>query len=146
MNVSPLSLQLVQSSIDALLSGQSLKSFADIQMKSAQETSVLFQKTLMAHSHRLKEEKWTLLIQSQPSSSVKSYLRVLKKSYEGLPVLEPLKSLEAEIYKLMEEEMEVYNLSLAYKALLPTFIFYFPALLLLIFTPLYQEFLKLGLI
>ncbi len=148
MTTTPLSLDLVQLCIDGLMEGKSLKALAQTLIVTGTNTKVqaLFQKSVFVHSHAQKEIKWNAFIKSQSSLSLRAFLRILKQAYEGYPSLEQLKVLEAEIYKLMEEEMESYNLSLSYKALLPTFLFYFPALLLLIFTPLYQEFIQLGLI
>lgn len=96
--------------------------------------------------------RWFLLIDRQlPTydlvSSIKSIyrrqiLQLLEKGIKKEPIYNQILILEHEIYQACEREIQEKLIKLPYLVMIPVLFFQFPALLLMIFGPLLQNFIE----
>lgn len=67
-------------------------------------------------------------------------LTTLEKGLLGAPLLPALTELEVELFEFVEAEMDMHAKSLAFKMMVPLFLFMFPAWMLLLLGPLMSGF------
>ena len=88
------------------------------------------------------EQDLSSFLRAQHSFHRKTLLKVIFLGLKGHPISEELSILEEEISQAAESELNKFLKDLPMKALVPLFLFCFPAFLLLLFGPFLRELLS----
>lgn len=72
----------------------------------------------------------------------KMLVQVLKRGVEGAPIYEHLQLLETEMIQEFDRQWKAYLESMPFKLLAPLLLFFFPSYVILLFGPLFIQFLS----
>lgn len=71
----------------------------------------------------------------------KTLVQIIKKGAEGAPIYEHLELLESEMLKEFDRKWRAYLETMPFKLMIPLLFFFFPSYIILLFGPLFMQFL-----